>query len=96
MFFFAVTCNYFNWRLYDFLRDDVSLNYTCFRNCWTSKLPSSELSNASSLSEVFIVRDNLLFLDNFNRDEVDPICNGHLLAFPLFLVQIRIRINVSH
>jgi len=49
---------------------NVSLNYTCFRNICISKLSSSELCNACSLSEALLVRDGDLFLDNFNHDEV--------------------------
>ena len=70
-FFFAVPISIGDYQI--FLRGDVSLNYTCFRNFWTYKLPSSELSNAGSLSEVLLVRDGDLLLDNFNCDEVDSV-----------------------
>ena len=66
-------CKYFNWRLSDFLEGNVSLNYNCFRDFCISKLSSSELNNANSLYEALLVRNGDLFVENFNRDEVDSI-----------------------
>ena len=51
----------------------VSLTYHCFRNFFMSKLLSSELNAARTLSEVLLVRDGVLCLENFDRDEVDFI-----------------------
>lgn len=66
-------CDYFNWRLSDFLGGNVSLKYVCFRNFFISKLSSSELNVACSLFEVLLVREGDLCLENFNYDEVDSI-----------------------
>ena len=66
-------CKYFNWRLSDFLEGNVSLNYNCFHDFCISKLSSSELNNANSLYEALLVRNGDLFVENFNRDEVDSI-----------------------
>ncbi len=66
-------CKYFNWRLSDFLGGHVSLNYTCFRKVCISKFSSSELNIANSLYEALLVNNGDLFIDNFNRDEVDSI-----------------------
>ncbi len=66
-------CKYFNWRLSDFLGGHVSLNYTCFRKVCISEFSSSELNIANSLYEALLVNNGDLFIDNFNRDEVDSI-----------------------
>ena len=66
-------CDYFNWRLSDFQGGTVSLKYSCFRNYFISKLSSAELNAACSLSQVLLVRDGVLSLENFDRDEVDSI-----------------------
>jgi len=67
------SCKYFNWRLSDFLGGNVSLNYTCFRKFCISNFSSSELNIANSLYEALLVNNDDLFIDNFNRDEVDSI-----------------------
>ena len=78
----SISNHNFNQRL----RGDVLLNYTCLRNFWSSKLSSSEMSDASLLSEMLLVRDGGLFLDNFNRDEVDSIIAAMItcLLFTIF------------
>jgi hypothetical protein len=44
-----VCCDYFKWRLFDFHEGKVSLTYPCFRNCFMSKLLSSELNNNNNI-----------------------------------------------
>ena len=67
------SCKYFNWSLSDFLGGNVSLNFTCFRKLCISKFSNSELNIANSLYEALLVNNGDLFIDNFNRDEVDSI-----------------------
>ena len=66
-------CDYFDWRLTDFLLGNISLEYKFFVTFYFNQLSQSELDSAISLYEVLQIREGDLTIADFTFSEINDI-----------------------
>ena len=66
-------CNYFKWKLSDFIDGNIVLDNDNFSSFCFSQNSDFEISSAISLFEVLLVREGVFKLENFTRTELDNI-----------------------
>ena len=66
-------CDYFDWRITDFLLGNISLECKYFIAFYLNQLSQSELDSAVSLYEVLQLREGDLTIADFTFSEINDI-----------------------